>query len=243
MMRGASFFATLVRSGASPADPGASRTRGSGARAGRRSTGETLSGGQQLKIQKAEFMLGAARLDQLPRSGLPEVALAGRSNVGKSSLLNKLMGRKSLARISKTPGKTREMNLYNIDSRLIIVDLPGYGFAKVPGHMKRNWGAVIEEYLNSREELAGVVHLVDARHEPSADDVSMHEWIRHYEVPALIAATKADKIPRSKRARSLATIRSVLDPAEDTQLVLFSSVTGDGVGEIWKWVWATAGAV
>jgi len=194
-----------------------------------------------LKIQKAEFMLGAARLDQLPKSGLPEIAFAGRSNVGKSSLLNKLTGRKKLARISKTPGKTREMNLYDIDSRLIIVDLPGYGFAKVPGEMKRNWGAVIEEYLNSRKQLAGVVHLVDARHKPSVDDVSMHEWIRHYEVSALIAVTKADKIPKSKRARSLDTIKSVLDPAEDTPLVLFSSVTGEGAGEIWKWIWATAG--
>ncbi len=195
-----------------------------------------------LRIQKAEFMLGAARLDQLPKSGIPEVALAGRSNVGKSSLLNKLTGRRKLARISKTPGKTREMNLYDIDSRLIIVDLPGYGFAKVSGDMKRNWGAVIETYLNSRETLAGVVHLVDARHDPSADDVSMHEWIRHYQVPALIAATKADKIPKSKRPRSLANIKKILAPAEGTPLVLFSAVTGEGAAEIWKWVWATAGA-
>lgn len=197
---------------------------------------------RNMKISTAEFMLGAARLDQLPRSGLPEVALAGRSNVGKSSLLNRLTGRKKLARISKTPGKTRELNLYDINSRLILVDLPGYGFAKVPGEMKRNWGALIEQYLNAREELAGVVHLVDARHEPSSDDVSMHKWIKHYEVPALIAVTKADKISRSKRAHSLAIIKRVLDPAEGTPLVLFSSVTGEGAGEIWKWIWATAGA-
>lgn len=195
-----------------------------------------------MKTRTAEFILGAARLDQLPRSGRPEIALAGRSNVGKSSLLNKLTGRKKLARISKTPGKTRELNLYDIDSKLIIVDLPGYGYAKVPDAMKRNWGKLIESYLNSRDQLAGVVHLVDARHRPSAEDVQMHEWIRHYGVPALIAATKADKIPKSKHACSLATIKDVLKPAETTPLVLFSAMTGEGAGDIWRWVWATAGA-
>jgi GTP-binding protein len=195
-----------------------------------------------MKFKTAEFMLGAARLDQLPKAGLPEVALAGRSNVGKSSLLNKLTGRKKLARISKTPGKTRELNLYDIDSKLILVDLPGYGFAKVPGQMKHDWGKLIEEYLTTREQLAGIVHLIDARHDPSKDDIQMHEWIRHAGVPALIAATKADKIPKSKHARSLSTIKRILKPAEGTPLVLFSSLTGDGVGETWKWIWATAGA-
>jgi GTP-binding protein len=195
-----------------------------------------------VKIKSAEFMLGAARLDQLPRAGLPEIALAGRSNVGKSSLLNKLTGRKKLARISKTPGKTRELNLYSIDERLILVDLPGYGFAKVAGSVKRSWGELIEAYLNAREELAGVVHLVDARHEPTKDDVQMHEWIKAYEVPALIAATKADKIPKSKRTSSLAVVRRVLQPSEGTPVVHFSSLTGEGAGEVWKWVWATAAA-
>ena len=195
-----------------------------------------------MKPKTAEFMLGAARLDQLPRAGLPEIALAGRSNVGKSSLLNKLTGRKKLARISKTPGKTRELNLYEIDSRLILVDLPGYGYAKVGGAKKRSWGQLIEAYLNGREQLRGVVHLVDARHEPSSQDVQMHEWIRHYDVPALIAVTKADKIPRSKRDLSLRTVKRVLEPAEGTPLVLFSAVTGEGADDVWKWVWATVGA-
>lgn len=195
-----------------------------------------------MKFKTAEFMLGAARLDQLPKAGLPEVALAGRSNVGKSSLLNKLTGRRKLARISKTPGKTRELNLYEIDSKLILVDLPGYGFAKVSGHIKQDWGKLIEEYLTTREQLAGIVHLIDARHDPSKDDIQMHEWIRHAGVPALIAATKADKIPKSKHARSLSTIKRVLKPAEGTPLVLFSSLTGDGVGETWKWIWTTTEA-
>ena len=192
-----------------------------------------------MKIKTAEFMLGAARLDQLPSGGLPEIALAGRSNVGKSSLLNRLTGRKKLARTSKTPGKTREINLYCIDSRLVIADLPGYGYAKVPAGMKRDWGRLIESYLEGRAELAGIVHLVDARHAPSAEDVQMHEWIRHYRVPALIAATKADKIGKSKRADSLKRIADILDPAEETPVVPFSATTGEGAGEIWKWMWGT----
>lgn len=195
-----------------------------------------------MKIKTADFMLGAARLDQLPGGGLPEIALAGRSNVGKSSLLNRLTGRKKLARISKTPGKTREINLYRIDARLIIADLPGYGYAKVPGAVKRRWGELIESYLETREELAGIVHLVDARHAPSNDDVQMHEWIRHYGVPALIAATKADKIGKSKRTDSLKTIESILEPSEETPIVLFSAQTGEGASEIWKWIWDAASA-
>ncbi|MBD3349628.1 MAG: YihA family ribosome biogenesis GTP-binding protein [Candidatus Eisenbacteria bacterium] len=195
-----------------------------------------------VKPKTAEFMLGAARLDQLPRAGLPEIALAGRSNVGKSSLLNKLTGRRKLARISKTPGKTRELNLYEIDARLVLVDLPGYGYAKVGGAKKRRWGDLIEAYLSGREELRGIVHLVDARHEPSAQDVQMHEWIGYYDVPALIAATKADKIAKSKRERSLQAIRRVLEPAPGTPLILFSAVTGQGVDEVWKWIWATGGS-
>ena len=195
-----------------------------------------------MKIKTAEFMLGAARLGQLPAGGLPEVALAGRSNVGKSSLLNRLTGRKKLARISKTPGKTRELNLYRIDSKLIIVDLPGYGYAKVPDAVKQKWADLIESYLHAREELAGIVHLVDSRHAPSADDVQMHEWIRHYDVPALIVATKADKISKTKRADSLKTITKTLDPSEETRIVLFSATTGEGAGDIWKWVWDIAAA-
>lgn len=195
-----------------------------------------------MKIKTAEFMLGAARLDQLPAGGLPEVALAGRSNVGKSSLLNRLTGRRKLARISKTPGKTRELNLYRIDSKLILVDLPGYGYAKVPDAVKNKWAGLIESYLHEREELAGIVHLVDSRHAPSVDDVQMHDWIKHYDVPALIAATKADKITKSKRADSLKTIRRTLDPSEETPIVMFSATTGEGATEIWKWVWDAAEA-
>jgi len=193
------------------------------------------------RIETAEFLLGAASLAQLPREGLPEIALGGRSNVGKSSMLNKLSGRKKLARISRTPGKTRELNIYKIDNRMIIVDLPGYGFAKVPDSVKEAWGQLVESYLNSREVLAGVVHLVDARHPPTRDDVQMHEWIRHYQVPALIAVTKVDKIKRGKRAAALRSVRELLEPDETTPVVFFSSETGEGSKELLGWMRESAG--
>jgi GTP-binding protein len=194
-----------------------------------------------MKIETAEFMLGAAHLSQLPREGLPEIALGGRSNVGKSSMLNRLTGRRKLARISRTPGKTRELNLYKIDNRMIIVDLPGYGFAKVPDRVKEDWGQLVESYLNSREQLVAVVHLVDSRHPPTRDDVQMHEWIRHYEVPSLIAVTKVDKIPRGKRAAALRKVRELLEPDESTPVVFFSAETGEGAKELLGWMREAAG--
>lgn len=194
-----------------------------------------------LRIETAEFMLGAASLTQLPREGLPEIALGGRSNVGKSSMLNKITGRRKLARISRTPGKTRELNLYKIDNRMILVDLPGYGFAKVPDSVKEAWGQLVESYLNSREQLAAIVHLVDCRHAPTREDVQMHEWIKYYEVPALIAVTKVDKIKRGKRAAALNTIRGLLEPEEITPVVFFSAETGEGSKELLGWMREAAG--
>jgi GTP-binding protein len=194
-----------------------------------------------MSARQAEFLIGAASLAQLPRGGLPEVALAGRSNVGKSSLLNRLTGRRSLARTSKTPGKTRELNLYRIDEKLIIVDLPGYGFAKVPKAVKRAWGDLVESYVQEREVLRGIVHLVDLRHPPTPGDVQMQEWIRHHGVPTLIAATKADKIARTKRAQAVRTIEQILTPPPQTPVVPFSAVTGEGVREVWGWVRTVAG--
>jgi GTP-binding protein len=189
-----------------------------------------------VRVKTAEFVVGAASLRQLPRGGLPEIALAGRSNVGKSSLLNRLTERRGLARISKTPGKTRELNVYEIDRRLMLVDLPGYGFASVPESVKERWSVLIESYLHERKELAGIVHLVDARHPPTGDDVQMHEWIKHFGVAALIAVTKADKLPKGRRASAHRTIGEALEPAEETPMVFFSAVTGEGADEVWAWV-------
>jgi GTP-binding protein len=194
-----------------------------------------------MKVQTAEFMLGVASLTQLPHEGLPEIALAGRSNVGKSSMLNKLSGRKKLARISRTPGKTRELNLYKIDNQMILVDLPGYGFAKVPDRVKEKWGQLVESYLNSREELAAIVLLVDSRHPPTGDDIQMYEWIRHYQVPSLIAVTKVDKISRGKRAAALRSVQELLEPDETTPVVFFSGETGEGSKELLGWMREAAG--
>jgi GTP-binding protein len=195
-----------------------------------------LQGGGALKVKTAEFIVGAASLRQLPRDGLLEIALAGRSNVGKSSLLNRLTERKGLARISRTPGKTRELNLYRIDGKFVIVDLPGYGFANVPESVKERWSALIESYLHERKELQGIVHLVDARHPPSKDDVQMHEWIKHFGLTALIAVTKADKLPKDRRPAALRVIGELLEPAAETPIVLFSAVTGEGADALWGWI-------
>jgi len=189
-----------------------------------------------LRVKNAEFIVGAASLHQLPRNGLPEVALAGRSNVGKSSLLNKLTERKGLARISKTPGKTRELNLYGIDGKFVIVDLPGYGFANVPESVKERWSALIESYLHERKELQGIVHLVDSRHPPSKEDVQMHEWIKHFGLAALIAVTKADKLPKDRRTAALRVIGEALEPEAETPIVPFSAVTGEGADAVWSWI-------
>ncbi len=194
-----------------------------------------------MKIKNAEFMLGAAALGQLPRDGLPEIAFAGRSNVGKSSLMNKLLGRKNLARTSGKPGKTRELNLYSINGKLLFVDLPGYGFAKVPKAMKEKWGRLVASYVEGREVLAGIVHLVDARHVPTAQDVQMQEWIRHLGVRTLIAATKADKIPKGRRDATLRTIRNTLGAPDDTPVELFSATTGEGLRPVWTWIEEAAG--
>ena len=194
-----------------------------------------------MKVKTAEFVLGAAGLDQLPRDGFPEIAFAGRSNVGKSSLMNKLLGRKNLARTSGKPGKTRELNIYSINEKLLFVDLPGYGYAKVPKAMKEKWGRLVESYVEGREELAGIVHLVDARHVPTAQDVQMQEWIRHLGVRTLIAATKADKIPKGKRDATLRRIRNTLEVPDDTPVEFFSAVTGEGLRPVWTWIEEAAG--
>ena len=189
-----------------------------------------------MRVKSAEFVIGAVSLKQLPRDGMPEIALAGRSNVGKSSLLNRLTDRKGLARISGTPGKTRELNLYLIDGRLVIVDLPGYGFANVPESVKARWSALIESYLHERKELQGIVHLVDARHPPTDEDVQMHEWIKHFGLAALIAVTKADKLPKDRRSGALRVIGEALEPSAETPIVPFSAVTGEGADALWAWI-------
>ena len=171
---------------------------------------------------------------KLPENIYPEVAFAGKSNVGKSSLINALMNRKSLARTSSQPGKTQTINFYNINEALYFVDLPGYGYAKVSKEIKAKWGRMIERYLRTSMQLRLVFLLIDIRHEPSANDVQMYDWIVQNGFYPIIIATKKDKINRSQLAKHLKMIKTTLKVAEGTPIVPFSAQTKDGRDEIWE---------
>jgi GTP-binding protein len=186
-----------------------------------------------MKITTAEFVLGAVNLRQLPKDGLSEVAFLGRSNVGKSSFINKLCNRKSLARPSSEPGKTREMNYYLINREFYFVDLPGYGYARLPEQIRSSWGKLIEQYLKTREQLSLVLQLVDARHEPTELDMMMVGWLDYYEIPFLVALTKADKLPVSKMPRYVETAKTTFSRFAKCHGVLpFSSITGLGKNDV-----------
>jgi GTP-binding protein len=185
-------------------------------------------------IKKAEIEITAVSPKQYPQTGYPEVAFAGRSNVGKSSLINTLTNRKSLARTSATPGKTRAINFFNINDSLYLVDLPGYGYAKVSKEEKAKWGVMIEEYLNHRKELKLVILLVDIRHEPTTDDKLMFEWMKATGSKIVVVATKADKLTRNHANRSLQTIKKSLSLTSEDILLPFSSETRQGKEELWK---------
>ena len=186
-----------------------------------------------MKVNKAEFTISAVSPAQYPDGDLPEIALSGRSNVGKSSFINTLLNRKNLARTSGKPGKTQLLNFFNIDDKLRFVDVPGYGYAKVSKTERAKWGKMIEEYLTSRENLRAVVSLVDFRHEPSADDVQMYEFLKYYEIPVIVVATKADKIPRGKWNKNESVIKKKLDFDKDDDFIVFSSVNKDGLDAAW----------
>ena len=186
-----------------------------------------------MKVSTAEFVLGVANLRQLPRDSKKEVAFLGRSNVGKSSLINKLCGRKSLARSSADPGKTRELNYYLINKKFYFVDLPGYGYAKLPEQIRSSWGKMIEQYLKSREQLSMVVQLVDSRHEPTELDMMMVGWLDYYEIPFLVTLTKADKLPVSKMPRYVQAARNEFARFGYCKDVIpFSSITGIGKTDV-----------
>ncbi|MDR0423876.1 MAG: ribosome biogenesis GTP-binding protein YihA/YsxC [Clostridiales Family XIII bacterium] len=185
-----------------------------------------------MRIKSSELMAVAVKKSQYPPDDMAEIAFAGRSNVGKSSLLNLLTGRKSLARVSGNPGKTRTLNFYLINGEFRIVDLPGYGYAKAAKTVTENWGEMIEGYLKGRQGLKRVALLVDIRHRPSAQDVQMHDWLRHYGLDGLTVATKADKIPRSEAARNIKTIREVLGLGPDEKVIPVSTLKKTGVDEL-----------
>ena len=170
----------------------------------------------------------------LPENTRPEIAFAGKSNVGKSSLINALMNRKSYARISATPGKTQTINFYNINEELYLVDLPGYGYAKVSEQEKEKWGQLIERYLHGSSQLKAVFLLVDIRHEPSANDKMMYEWVVSQGYHPIIIATKLDKINRSQIQNQVKLIRTTLQAGADTQIVPYSAQTKQGREEIYE---------
>ena len=184
-----------------------------------------------MNLNNVELMLSAVSKRQYPNTNLPEIAFAGRSNVGKSSLINKLLNRKKLARVSAQPGKTATINFYDIDKTLIFVDLPGYGFAKVSKQEKEKWGRMIEEYLNEREQLIQVVLLVDMRHKPTGDDIMMFEWMVESGFNPVVIATKKDKVKPSQRDAAIKLIKDTLG-IED--VIPFSSEKGEGVDEVWS---------
>ncbi len=184
-----------------------------------------------MNLNNVALMLSAVSKRQYPNTDLPEIAFAGRSNVGKSSLINKLLNRKKLARVSAQPGKTATINFYDIDKTLIFVDLPGYGFAKVSKQEKEKWGRMIEEYLNEREQLIQVVLLVDMRHKPTNDDIMMFNWIVESGFEPVVIATKKDKVKPSQREDALNLIKNTFGIDE---VIPFSSEKGDGVDEVWS---------
>ena len=189
-----------------------------------------------MKVTNAEFTISAVGPNQYPIDQKVEIALSGRSNVGKSSFINRLIQRKSLARTSSKPGKTQTLNFYHINDLFYFVDVPGYGYAKVSKKEREKWGKMIEEYITTRENLELVLILVDFRHEPSTEDVQMREFLEYYEIPYRIIMTKCDKIPRGKWNKHVSQIRKVFGKPPEELFLTFSSETGEGVEKAWEWI-------
>jgi GTP-binding protein len=187
-----------------------------------------------MNINNAKFETTAVKPEQYPSSNIPEVAFVGRSNVGKSSIINTLLNRKGLARVGSTPGKTRVINFFNVDDKMYFVDLPGYGFANVSKKEISSWSRMIETYLNSREQLKLIIMIVDIRHLPTENDKIMHSWLEERSIPYMIAATKADKISKSQVNRNVNDIRKALKIDGQIPIIPASSSTKQGRDEIWK---------
>ena len=193
-----------------------------------------------MKIIKAEHVITAVKPEQYPATGFQEVAFVGRSNVGKSSIINTLTNRKNLARVGATPGKTRQINFFNINDEFYLVDLPGYGYASVSKDMKASWHKIIETYLYKRAalELSVVLLLVDIRHDPTKDDLMMLQWLNGYGIETLVVATKADKLSRSQIKPRLSAIKKVLGLNEKEVIIPFSSEARTGIDEVWQAVFS-----
>jgi len=185
-----------------------------------------------MKITSAELIISAVRRSQYPDQGLPEFMLVGRSNVGKSSFINMVTNNKKLARVSNTPGKTRNLNFYLINNSFYFVDVPGYGFASVSKKEQKKFGLMIEEYLEKRTELKRTYLLVDSRHKPTQDDMLMYKYLKYYNLPVTVIATKADKISKSKQAKAKKIILQALDMEKDDNFIMISNSTRLGKEEL-----------
>ncbi|MCH4457552.1 ribosome biogenesis GTP-binding protein YihA/YsxC [Staphylococcus haemolyticus] len=180
-----------------------------------------------------DLIISAVQEAQYPDTGLSEVALSGRSNVGKSSFINSMIGRKNMARTSQQPGKTQTLNFFNIDDQLIFVDVPGYGYAKVSKSQREKFGKMIEEYLTKRESLKLVIQLVDLRHNPTEDDILMYNYLKHFDIPTLVICTKEDKIVKGKIQKHIKNIKEKLDLDPDDTIISYSSIQNTKQQQIW----------
>ena len=187
-----------------------------------------------MHITKAEYIKSCVKAEHYPTDGLPEMIFAGRSNVGKSSFINSLTNRKHLARVSSRPGKTQTLNFYNINDMMCLVDVPGYGYAKVNRSLKESFGRMIEEYLVERDELILGVLLVDYRHKPTAEDIAMYQLYKYYEIPSVVIGTKKDKVNRSQYKKQEKLIKETLGFDQDDVFVAYSSETHEGRDEVWE---------
>ncbi|MEF2292717.1 ribosome biogenesis GTP-binding protein YihA/YsxC [Virgibacillus dokdonensis] len=189
-----------------------------------------------MKVTKAEIVISAVCEKQYPNDQLPEIALAGRSNVGKSSFINTLINRKNLARTSSKPGKTQTLNFYLINNAFYFVDVPGYGYAKVSKKERQKWGKMMEEYFEKRHSLKAVLLITDIRHEPTVDDLQMYDFLKYYELPVLIIATKLDKVSKNKRSQHVKRTEKAFQVEAGDLVLPFSAETGEGKEEAWSMI-------
>lgn len=189
-----------------------------------------------MDVNQVDLTISAVRADQYPSTDYPEIALVGRSNVGKSSLTNALINRRNFAHTSSQPGKTQTLNFYNVENQLYFVDVPGYGYAKVSKKQREEFGQMIEQYLTQRQQLRGVILLVDGRHTPTADDAQMYQWLTYYNLPVLVVATKIDKVKPSQYTKVIKEVKNKLQFIKNQPLILFSVTTKRGKDEVWHWI-------
>lgn len=190
-----------------------------------------------MKVTSSKYSVSAVKESQYPKDNLDEIALAGRSNVGKSSLINTLLNRKNLARTSSAPGKTQTLNFYLVNDEFYLVDVPGYGYAKVSKSQRESFGVMIQDYLETRANLKALILLIDSRHEPTKDDIAMYEYAQYLKLPILVILTKIDKLKKNQQNKAISSLKKSIDINKPNVTVIsFSSVTGLHKDEVWNWI-------